>query len=248
MEEPTGSSPLKPPVPTLSGLALHVWTIPLIVPDDSFSPLRHLLAAAERDRASRFHFEKDARRFIVARASVRSILAAYTTSGARDLRFHYSPQGKPSLAEPESALRFNISHSSDLALLAVTHGREVGIDIEYMRKDVETEKLSERFFSEREREALRLLPRDQKVAGFFRCWTCKEAFLKALGSGLSRDLSSFDVDLTVGQPAALLATRPDATEALRWSLREVCTTEGYAAAVAVEGTRVELSDFQYAHI
>ena len=245
MGELRSSTLLKPTVPALNGLELHVWSIPLIVPDDVFSRLQHLLSPDECQRSSRFHFEKDTRRFIVARGSIRSILAAYTNSDARDLRFDYSPQGKPSLAKPECAVRFNVSHSHNLALLAVAQGREVGIDIEWMRTEVETEKLAERFFSAREREALRALPNEQRAAGFFRCWTCKEAFLKAQGSGLSRDLGSFDVDMTVGHPAALLATRPDATEVVRWSLREVPTEEGYAAAVAVEGPIAELAGFQY---
>jgi 4'-phosphopantetheinyl transferase len=233
------------PTPALSSHAVHVWTVPLGAAAKTLSGLSDLLSGDEHDRARRFHFERDAQRFMATRGAVRSVLAAYTQTAARDLRFRYSPQGKPSLAEPECDIRFNVSHSGELAVLAITREREIGIDIEYMKKDVETDKLAERFFSASERDRLRGLPQAQKVAGFFRCWTCKEAFLKAQGTGLFRDLSSFDVELNAEQPARLLATRPDADEANRWSVRELDTTEGYAAAVAVEGIIAELSKVEY---
>ena len=243
--EPMGGSLLNLSVPSLTSSDVHVWRIPLGLREDDFSDLRDLLADEERERAARFHFEKDARRFIIARGSVRTILAAYTHSQARDLHFFYSPQGKPSLAQGASEVRLSVSHSGDLALLAVARSREVGVDIECVREDIETDKLAERFFSTRERESLRALPQEKRVAAFFRCWSCKEAFLKAQGVGLSRSLNSFDVDVNVGHPARLLATRPDPTEAGRWSLRELAVAEGYAAAVALEGTIGVLSTLTY---
>jgi 4'-phosphopantetheinyl transferase len=232
-------------VPPLVTSAIHVWTIPLCIPEDLFSNLRRVLSDDEQVRASRFHFEKDARRFTVARGSVRSILGAYTQSRAQDLRFVYSAQGKPSLHRPVSDIRFNVSHSRDLALLAVALGRDLGVDVEWKNKDIEVEKLAERFFSIQEHRSLLSQGPELKIAAFFRGWTSKEAFLKAQGMGLSRSLNSFDVDMNVGQPARLLATRPDATEADRWFLRELDVAEEYAAAVAVEGSIGELSTLRY---
>ena len=234
-----------PSVPPLLTSTIHVWTIPLCIAEDVFSTLRRVLSDDEQERASRFHFEKDARRFIVTRGSVRSILGAYTRSGAEDLRFFYSAEGKPSLHRPVSDIRFNVSHSRDLALLAIARGRDLGVDLEWKNEDIEVEKLAERFFSVQEHRSLLGQAPEKKIAAFFRGWTCKEAFLKAQGMGLSRSLSSFDVDMNVGQPARLLATRPDATEADHWFLQELEVAEQYAAAVAVEGPIGELRTLRY---
>src|SRR5205085_1719357 len=114
-------------------------------------------------------------------------------------------------------------------------GREIGVDIEKTREDVETGQLAERFFSVFEVAELQKLPSEVKITGFFRTWTCKEAFIKAQGTGLSMPLDSFDVEVDVGKPAALLATRPDTAAARRWSLRLLDVPPGYAAALAVEG-------------
>jgi 4'-phosphopantetheinyl transferase len=234
-----------PAVPPLLASAIHVWTIPLCITEDVLSTLRKVLSEDEQARASRFHFEKDARRFTVARGSVRSILGAYTQSRAEDIRFVYSAQGKPSLHRPVSDIRFNVSHSRDLALLAVALGRDLGVDVEWKNKDIEVEKLAERFFSIQEHRSLLSQAPELKIAAFFRGWTSKEAFLKAQGMGLSRSLNSFDVDMNVGRPARLLATRPDASEADRWFLRELDVAEEYAAAVAVEGSIGELRTLRY---
>jgi 4'-phosphopantetheinyl transferase len=245
---PVLKSFLEPDVPPLSGSELHVWTIALHIPDAVFSALRTFLSLDEAERASRFHFEADARGFVVARGSVRSILARYTQSSAADLFFSYSAHGKPTLQKPASELRFSVSHSHDLALLAVVSGREVGVDIEWKKEGVEVDKLAERFFSPQERIGLRSQSPEARIDSFFRGWTCKEAFLKAQGFGLSRNLSSFDVDMSVGTPARLLGCRPDASEASHWSLRELNVPEGYAGAVALEGRIGELKMIQFGGI
>ena len=226
---------LQPPVPELSPTEIHIWEFPLTSSDSEFDTLAAMLSEDERARAARFHFEKDSRRFTVARASVRSILGAYVGSTARDLHFDYSRHGKPSLAKAPTDTRFSLSHSGDLAMLAVALGRDVGVDLEVIRMDVETERLAERYFSEQERKSLRALPKEGRIQAFFRCWTCKEAFVKAQGLGLSRSLASFDVEVNPGQPTRILATRPDPLEADRWFLHDVTTQPGYAAAVATEG-------------
>jgi len=235
---------LDPPVPALSGSAIHVWEFPLATSESALADLVKLLSADERVRASRFHFEKDSHRFTVARASVRAILAGYTLSQAGDLQFLYSQQGKPALADDARDIRFSISHSGDLALLAVALGREVGVDVEAIREDVETDKLAERFFSPRERESLRALSLEKRGRAFFRCWTCKEAFLKAQGVGLSRELGSFDVEVDPAQPARLISSRPNSDEAERWWLKDVETLPEYAAAVAIQGSITEMRIFR----
>lgn len=213
----------------------HVWEIPLIAPDSDLTDYRKLLSPDESTRASRFHFERDSGKFTLARAALRLILGSYVEAPAQELRFVCSEHGKPSLTDAPGNLRFNVSHSGDMAMIAVTRSQEVGVDIEAMRKDVETDKLAERFFSARERAAIRTLPAEQRIAAFYRCWTCKEAFLKGQGVGLFRSLGSFDVEVNPQAPARLLSTRPDPEESTRWFLHEIGTAPGYAAAIAVEG-------------
>jgi len=235
---------LSPSVPALMPGEIHVWSFSLTASDSWLASCQQLLSSDERTRASRFHFERDAHRFTVARGTVRGILGAYLHEPASELNFLSTKNGKPALADPTSDLRFNISHSGDRGLLGLVLGREIGVDIEAIRPDVETDKLAERFFSEHERQSLRKLPGKERVAAFFRCWTCKEAFLKAQGVGLSRSLGSFDVEVNPALPARLLATRPDANEAAKWYLREVETVQNYSAAAAVEGLVNEMKILQ----
>ena len=232
----SSGSPLEPTRTSLPYGEAHVWEISLIVPKDDFDEYRKLLSPDEVTRASRFHFEKDSRKFTIARGALRSILACYAQMPARELRFICSQHGKPSLTDVGGDLRFNVSHSGDLAMIAFTQGQNIGVDVEAMREDVETDKLAERFFSARERAAIRALPPVRRIAAFYRCWTCKEAFLKGQGVGLFRSLASFDVEVDPNAPAGLLSTRPDVQESSRWFLHDIQTAPGYAAALAVEGS------------
>ena len=217
----------------LDPVSVHVWDFPLLGTDRTVNRFSALLSREEQTRAARFRFKRDRDRFTIARATVRTILATYTGIGARTLHFEYSPHGKPFLAESE--IRFSVSHSREIGMLAVARGREAGMDVELVRKDVETGKLAERFFSPRERASLRAIPDVDRVAAFFRCWTSKEAFLKAQGLGLSRSLDSFDVEVDPHRPARVVATRPEADEADNWSLYDIPAEPSYAAALAVQG-------------
>jgi len=232
----SADSLLQPSAPRLDSGEIHLWEFPLSASESRFADYAELLSTEERTRASRFHFERDARRFTIARGIVRAILGAYALSPASELTFACAKHGKPALANSASNLGFNVSHSSEMGLLGIALGREIGVDIEAIRPDVETDKLAERFFSARERESIRSLPEEQRVSAFFRCWSCKEAFLKAQGVGLSRSLGSFDVEVNPKRPASLLATRPEASEAKEWALHEVETMPGYAAAVSAQGS------------
>lgn len=236
----SGNLLLSPPVPALQSSAIHLWVFPLATSESAYMQFAEMLSIEERARAARFHFEKDAHRFAVARASVRSILGGYTLIPARDVHFVYSEYGKPSLAAAALDIRFSVSHSGDLASLAVARGREVGADIEAIREGIELEKLAERFFSPRECQSLLARAPEERLLTFFRYWTCKEAFLKAQGVGLSRGLATFDVDLDAGR-ARLVSTRPDPREADRWALQEFEPAREYAGAVAVEGSITAMS-------
>jgi 4'-phosphopantetheinyl transferase len=216
---------------------VHVWRASLRRPASDIHELRSLLSEDERDRAAKFHFARDRDDFTVARAALRVILGGYLGLPPGRLRFSYTSYGKPSLDESAGvgAPRFNLSHAGGVALYAVAHGREVGVDVEQVRDDMACRDVAERFFSRREVAALCALPQGAQTRAFFDCWTRKEAYVKARGEGLSMPLDSFDVSLSPGEPAALLDTRGDAREASRWSLRELSPGPGYVAAVAVEG-------------
>ena len=149
----------------------------------------------------------------------------------------YSPKNKPALggAHADSGLTFNVSHSGGVALFAVTRNRQIGVDVEHVRHDFETAAIAARFFSQREREQLAALAPEQRHEAFFRCWTRKEAYIKATGDGLSLPLSQFDVSIAVDDDNALLATRPDTLESKRWTLRDVHAGQGYCGALCVAG-------------
>ncbi len=224
--------------PPLESDDVHVWRFALDIGEALLERLRESLTDDERRRAARFHFEKDRRHFIAGRGSLRFLIGAYRGCPPEEVRFSYGNRGKPRLVDEDNTdrLRFNLTHSHGLALLAVTSVREIGVDIERLR-DVENdgEPLAERFFSPLEASALRSLPPEQRREAFFRCWTRKEAYIKAKGEGLSLPLEQFDVSLHPREPAALLATRFDPADAQRWSMRHLAPAEGFVGALAVEG-------------
>jgi len=247
LESSTWSSP--PAFLTLSRDEIHVWRISLEQPASQVERFLDTLALDEHIRAEQFHFEKDRKHFVVARGFLRLVLGRYLKTDASQLRFDYGIYGKPALnwgEQRRGGIRFNLSHSHGLALCAVADGREVGVDIEYIRADFADEQIARRFFSPREVEALCALPFRAQVRAFFNCWTRKEAYIKATGRGLSQTLDSFDVSLTPGEPAALLNTVEDQQERedVRWTLCELEVGQDYAATVAVEGSGFRMRCWQ----
>ena len=231
----------------LGSNAVHVWRVSLDQSPSQIGLFQNTLDDDERSRADRFYFSRDRECFIVARGILRAILGRYLNKAPESLSFSYSTHGKPALVSDSDAdaIRFNLSHSHGAALYAVTRGREIGIDLEFIRCDLEAEQIAERFFSHSEIEALRALPPSLRKYAFFLCWTRKEAYIKARGEGLSLPLDQFDVSLIPGEPAALLSTQSDSDEALRWSLRNLTPASGYAAALATKGRDWTLSCWQW---
>jgi 4'-phosphopantetheinyl transferase len=205
------------------------------------------LGPDEQERAARFHFEQDRKHFIVARGVLRAILGRYLNRSPECLSFCYSSYGKPALAgESElNTIRFNLSHSYGVALCAVTRGRDVGIDLERIRCGLAGAQIAGRFFSPKEIAMLQAFPAEMQNQAFFRCWTSKEAYIKALGKGLSLPLDQFDVSLDPREPGIVVDTSRDPSEASRWSLQELTPAPGYAAAIAVEGHDWRLTCWQW---
>ena len=212
---------------------INVWRVDLEQPEDVVLQFRRTLEDDELNRADRFHFERDRRAFAVSRGFLRYVLGRYLATKPEALRFSYGPYGKPALngEHKDGSLRFNMSHSHGVGLVAVSESREVGVDVEYIRADFATEDIARRFFSPGEVAAFNALPSEQRVAAFFRCWTRKEAYIKAIGRGLSQPLDGFDVALAPDEPPALLR----ADDASRWSVSDIDVSYDYAAALVVEG-------------
>lgn len=216
---------------------VDVWATALDRPPATLERLGRLLTDDETARAKRFVFARDRRRFVVARGVLRELLGAYLGRAPGAIRFVYGAAGKPALAPPLDAagLEFNVSHSDEIALYAVGLYRPVGADVEQVRALDDLEALAERNFSRAERRALFALPLTQRLAGFFACWTRKEAFIKALGEGLSHPLDAFTVSLAPGEPARFVEIGGEAGDAERWTLAAVEVGADYHAAVAVDG-------------
>jgi 4'-phosphopantetheinyl transferase len=216
---------------------VHLWHVDLAIVSKGGQRWEQILSADERARAARFHFSQDRQYFTATRALLRIILAGYVDANPSELVFHYSEKEKPSLisAQSGSHVEFNVSHSGAVALLAFARGRALGVDVEQLRENFDHAAIARRFFSEQEQRQLVALAPSERYHGFFRCWTRKEAYIKAQGAGLSLPLHQFDVSLKPGDGIALLSTRPDNAEAAKWSLQEVPAGDGYVAALCVRG-------------
>jgi 4'-phosphopantetheinyl transferase len=211
-------------------------------PQERINALLGILSPDERDRAARFRFEKDRIHFIAARGMLRQFLGTLLQTSPERVGFEYSKYGKPSLAkEFESThVKFNISHSGGLALFAFTLRRDLGVDIERIKQDFGTTEIAERFFSASEVKTLRTVREALQAEAFFNCWTRKEAYIKAIGEGLSCPLDKFDVTLAPGEPAKLLETRVEGLPASDWSMLSLNVGPGFKAAMVVEGHDWEL--------
>lgn len=223
------------PPPWLTPSVVHVWAVRLDSPPAHVEALHAMISSDERERAGRFHFDRDRRRYICARGALRQLLARYLDAEAEEFRFSYGPNGKPALAGRfHGAMTFNVSHSHELALVAIGRGVEIGVDVEAVRPMEDADDIAARFFSPREAAQLRHLPEPVRRDAFFACWTRKEAYLKALGSGLAKPLDAFDVTFAPGERATLLV-HGDPRETARWSLTALSPAEGYVGALVSEG-------------
>ncbi len=214
-----------------------IWKADLDLEVERVAELEQSLSPDEAARADRFHSAADRRRFIAARGSLRAVLSEYLHVKANQIQFAYTPDQKPILAHPvlapEATLYFNVSHSDALALIAVVRGREIGIDLERLRADFDPDALAKRFFSPIEYAALSKMPPQERHHDFLTYWVCKEAYLKAQGTGLRHPLNEFTVSL---EDHSIQLARPTGTgqTIAPYHLQPFSPTLGYVAAVAVE--------------
>jgi 4'-phosphopantetheinyl transferase len=222
-------------VPRLAPGDVDVWSVPLDTTPAALEAFERTLSEDEVERADRFCFERDRRRYVCARGALRELLSRYLRVESRDITFRYGTNGKPALdGGLDGLLAFNVSHSGELALIAIGRGMELGVDVEAVRPMQDAGDIAARFFAPGEHERLMSLPDDERTNAFFACWTRKEAYLKALGSGLAKPLDAFEVTFAPDEAPALLVYGDD-RETARWRISDLAPGGGYAGALVTEG-------------
>ena len=239
---------LQPPtadglMPTMQTGEVHIWTARQNAPDLSLEGLEALLSSSELAAANRFVFEHSRTSYVFAHGVLRQILSGYVNQSPEELRFEENGFGKPFLVGPaneaQTRTHFNMSHSGDAVLVAVTRGRHIGADIERIRP-LEFSRIVDSFFTPQECAFIRNRPVDVRQNAFFTCWARKEAFIKAVGKGLSIPLNTFDVLIPSGQERRKLVAPNEAPDVECWWLADVTVPAGYAGAVAIEEGLVDL--------
>jgi len=233
--------PLPPEAIELNDDEVHVWLVNAGAKDIPQDLLATSLSEDEKERAARFKFAKDQRLYVAAHAALRSLLADYLRVAADTIHFVSGPHGKPAIAPPLAAggLEFNLSHSHEVALVAVARQRAVGVDVEFVKRKFSFDDLARRFFTTKEVAALFELPQPLQREAFFQCWTSKEAFLKAKGTGMSGKLDEVAITLAADQQVRINASVPD------WSLTELTLCVGYQGALVVQGDPRPIRCFQW---
>ena len=218
----------------LKNSVVDIVGVRLDVPAEVSAALWQLLSRDERERAEKFRYAEHRQHYVVSRASLRRLLAGRLGIAPQAVEFVETKYGKPRLAPVHGSadVEFNVSHSGILALFAFTNGRAVGIDVELVREVPDTDDLAERFFSPMEAASLRALPLDRRSLAFLACWTRKEAFIKALGLGLSCPLDAFDVTIDPDAPARIIRIEERIDGVANWAMQALTPYPGYIAAVA----------------
>ena len=226
--------PRRSRVPRLEAGEVHVWAAALDATGDRQLRLAATLTPEERERAARFRTSELRRRWTAGRGLLREILGHYLAVEPAAVRFGRNAHGKPMLAgEAQLPIALNLARSGGLGVYAFTSSHAVGVDLEEVREFPEMRAMAGNTFSRGERAALEAVSHEDFLAAFFRCWTRKEAFLKARGTGLLAALDSFDVEVVPDRPAALLRVSGDAAAPGQWTLLNLEPALGYLGALAV---------------
>lgn len=221
---------------TLADDDIHLWCVMLKPQFEDIDGFWQMMSSHERERADRFHFARHRQRFITCRGLLRKLLSSYTGIQPDCLEFIYGAHGKPALRQDAAGIQihFNVSHSKECVLIAVTQVAPVGVDVEFMSRKSDQQKIAKRFFSAAEWEDLCSVPQGQRREAFYNCWTRKEAYIKATGSGLSTPLNSFVVSLAPGRAARVLSVDGKPESASDWSLYHLKPAPEYVAALAIK--------------
>jgi 4'-phosphopantetheinyl transferase len=220
----------------LGSREVQIWAVWLSGSDASLAYYRSMLSPEELQRAERFRFAHLRHSFTRSRGSLRLLLSHYLGHPPNEIQLISRPKGKPILGD-SSLIDFNASHSGQMAIYAFTVGCELGIDVEQLRKLDDAESIAARFFSTAEASELLSLTQEQRGPAFFRCWTRKEAYIKAVGDGLAIPLNRFQVTLLPGIPARFVQLASDMGTAADWTLDHLELAPGYLGALAYRDSR-----------
>ena len=217
---------------------VHLWSASVQENISYLNTYRHILSLEEKQRAERFKFKRDQDRFIIAHVLLRLVLSRYIKITPQAIAYSSNSFGKPNLkgCSDIETINFNMSHSNDHVLIAVANNLAVGVDIEWVRPIENANQIVETFFSAKEKVQFQSLSDHLKTEAFYSCWTRKEAFIKALGVGISLPLNQFSVSFLPGEPADLLEVPTTIEQPEFWTLEEFQVREGYVAAIAAQGT------------
>jgi 4'-phosphopantetheinyl transferase len=193
--------------------------------------LMRYLCPSERQRASRFHYRVDYERYVAARAALRLQLGDFLDRDPNSLTFKYTSHDKPFVED--CAIEFNLSHSGDWVLFAFSRSGAIGVDIEHIRPIPDMANVAKQNFAESEYASWEALPQAERMAAFYRCWTRKESFIKAIGEGLSYPLDSFEVTFDAARPASVASVNGDESLSAGWWMADLPGFPGYAAALAM---------------
>jgi 4'-phosphopantetheinyl transferase len=220
----------------LNAERVDVWRISTSLQNDELAKFESVLSPDQRARAKRMRVSEKRKQYIVAQGLTRMLIAKRVGADPGALEFHRGPKGKPYLGGrfADAGIQFNMTHTSHMALIAMTLNREVGIDIERIRENLQWEKLAHRYFSPREYRGYSKLPEAEHLRAFFTCWTRKEAVLKAIGTGLGGGLASFDVSVDPDSPPELVDNRWDGRFHGNWTLHQLQPGPGYVATLVTE--------------
>lgn len=227
--------------PQLKGDDLHIWRVDLAHLVNAEPQLRRILSEDESQRADKYHFEKDRTSFVIRRGMLRRLLGAYVDIEPADLRFAYNKFDKPEL-QIDASVSFNTSSARDVCLLAFTLDAGIGIDIEYIDTEFPKMEIAERYFSANEVKALRAFDLKLQTDAFFDCWTKKEAYVKAVGEGMSRPLPHFDISVETPGSFAVTASGGNLKE---WSFESFIPEENFIASIAYAGGQRSHSYFRW---
>jgi 4'-phosphopantetheinyl transferase len=220
-----GTLSATPAVPSLMDVAVMVWSCPLDLPESTLLELAACLPKHERREAERRRDPLERRRWLTARAWRRQLLAAHLGSDACALTIVADERGKPRLDGDDAGLRFSTSRSEDLALVACSLHMEVGVDIEAISPRTDVEGFAARFLSASEQRALATRAAGQRRTALFDCWTRKEAYLKATGTGLS--VAPATVEVWAGDDRPVIVSG--------WAVHSLVVAPGFTAAVSGSG-------------
>lgn len=224
-----------------------VFAAALDVPDRERDRLAALLSSDEIARAGRLRFDRDRRRFIVARGVLRTILGEYLGVSPRSIRFRYEPGGKPGLAarrqgtttsHARHSLTFNLSHAGDLALVAVGWRCRIGVDIEQALLEFDTSDLEQHCLAPSEIATLSVMGTAARRRAFFQCWTRKESYLKGVGTGIAIPLDAIAIEPRSDVGGGLRVVGADSAG---WQVHDLAAPPGYVAAIAVDTSRPVIS-------